>query len=123
MKKSRGIIISVLMIFMLALAACSKTPDGALGEYVFVVENGPIFTKENVDSKMILDGYGSGEYHKKDYVHKIKYTYESPNIEISDSITGIKYNGTLINGELHLYDGDPNSMTVSEFFFQKKSAY
>ena len=97
--------------------------DKARGEYTFVWEKAPLFTRYDVDSKFVLDGFGEGEYHKEGNVHKIKYTFNDPNIEISDKLTGIKYQGTVIDGELELYDGSPDSSMVSHFLFKKKKPY
>lgn len=119
-------VLSVLMAVLMALTACTtgeKVPDKARGEYTFVWEKAPLFTRYDVDSKFVLDGFGEGEYHKEGNVHKIKYTFNDPNIEISDKLTGIKYRGTVIDGELELYDGSPDSSMVSHFLFEKKKPY
>ena len=115
------IILSTLLIF-LSFTACSfsSEPDGAVGTYYFVYEKAPLKTIYERDSKMILDGKGGGEYYKEEYVHKIKYKFEAPNIVITDNNTGIVYKGTLEGGELKLLDGELYGITTSEFLFKSK---
>lgn len=94
---------------------------GSAGKYYNVYERQPFYTVENADYVMTLDGYGKGEYYHKGNNHKIKYDYKSNgDIKINDLTTGINYQGTLIDGELHMWDGDPNDPSVSEFLFEAK---
>ena len=122
MKKNLRIITIVLLvlIMMMNVTACKGAPDSAAGTYAFVWEKGPVYNREGLDYTYTLDGYGKGEYFHKNATHKIKYTLTGDNIEIKDTITGIRYNGTCKAGELHIYDGNPQSDMVSEFMFQKK---
>ena len=120
-KRRICLFMAILLTMGLCFAACSKTADAAGGTYYFVWEKLSTITNTTYDYKFVLDGFGGGEYHHKGSVHKIKYEYQSNgDINIKDTITGIKYNGTLINGELHLYDGNPDSLTVSEFLYRKQ---
>lgn len=116
MKKIFCLFIAFLLF---AIAGCSKVDD-AQGKYYFVYEQAPLKRIESRDSMMILDGYGKGEYHKEGYVHEIKYTFKDPDIVITDKQTGIKYSGTLVDGELLLYDGIEGGRTTSEFLFKSK---
>ena len=118
-----ALMLAMITVLVFCMTACSGggEPDGAQGEYLFEWEKLAVITRTDYDYKFILDGHGGGEYHHKGSVHKIKYEYQtSGDINIKDTITGIKYNGTLINGELHIYDGDPNSDMVSEFMYKKQ---
>ena len=119
---------NIIIVFLLTLNflnfACSPSVvDKAVGEYVFVYEKAPLKTYENLDSKFVLDGHGKGEYHREGNIHTIKYTIDDTNIVITDSLTGIKYTGTLSEGELHLLDGPEGGGTTSEFLFKSKNSY
>ena len=121
-KTGKKAVLIVLMLLLLAVtfAACSSAPDGAGGECKFVSERVGAVVRMDYDYKFILDGKGGGEYIHKGSSHKIKYSFtDGENIKISDRMTGIVYTGTLIDGELHLYDGNPERMDVSEFVYQK----
>lgn len=124
MKKT--ILCICLIIYFIAclatITSCnfSSETDEAAGTYYFVYEKGPIFYRENLDYKMILDGKGKGEYHKEVRVHTIKYKFEDPNIVITDNMTGIVYKGTLSDGKLLVYDGAKSDKMTSEFLFQSK---
>ena len=84
-------------------------------------ERGPMFSLDHPNYYYTLDGYGKGEYYHKESTHKVKYTYNSDGtIYLTDTITGIKYNGTLQNGELIIYDGDKNNIMVTTFKFVKQ---
>lgn len=116
-----GVIAVIFALMFMCVSSCTqKTPDGARGTYIFVYEKGPLFSSTDLDYQFILDGYGGGEYIHKGSTHKVKYKLEGTTINLTDTITGIKYNGTLQNGELHIYDGNPTSVNVSEFLYQKE---
>ena len=119
--KSVILLIVCVMLACTALACSSGPADGQQGKYVCEWEKGPIYTLDHPNYYYTLDGHGKGEYYHKDSTHKVKYTYSSDGtINLQDTITGIKYNGTLINGELHIYDGNKDSATVSEFLFVRE---
>ncbi len=120
MKRIMLIVSSLLILLSFAACSLSSEPDGAVGTYYFVYEKAPFKTIDNRDSRMILDGKGGGEYYKEEYVHKIKYKFEAPNIVITDNNTGIVYKGTLEGGELKLLDGELYGTTTSEFLFKSK---
>ena len=123
MKRSKLYFITViLLIFVFIISACTsnKVMDSAKGTYNFVYEKGPLISSTEFDYQFILDGYGGGEYIHKGSTHKVKYKLEGTTINLTDTITGIKYNGTLQNGELHIYDGNPNGLNVTEFLYQKQ---
>ena len=123
MKRSKlYFITAILLIFVFIISAYSfnKVMDSAKGTYNFVYEKGPLISSTEFDYQFILDGYGGGEYIHKGSTHKVKYKLEGTTINLTDTITGIKYNGTLQNGELHIYDGNPNGLNVTEFLYQKQ---
>lgn len=123
MKRSKlYFITAILLIFVFIISACSsnKVMDSAKGTYNFVYEKGPLISSTEFDYQFILDGYGGGEYIHKGSTHKVKYKLEGTTINLTDTITGIKYTGTLQNGELHIYDGNPNGLNVTEFLYQKQ---
>lgn len=115
-------LLAVCVILAISALACTSSPaDGQAGKYMCEWEKGPIYSLDHPNYYYTLDGHGKGEYYHKDSTHKVKYTYSSDgSIKLEDTITGIKYNGTLINGELHIYDGNPESATVSEFLFVRE---
>ena len=126
MKKGKRLLIGFLVL-ILAISAigCLETKplDGAQGTYDFVKENMAVFSSSTYDYQFILDGMGTGSYLHKGSEHKVKYEYNSVDrsISIKDTMTGIKYTGTLSeSGELHIYDGNPNSPMVSEFYYQRQ---
>ena len=123
-KLSKKLILSVsFMSLLLMLAACGETPmPGSAGTYYFVYEKGPLVTHTDYDYTITLDGYGKGIYLKKGNEHKIKYTYTSDGtINFTDQMTRIEYNGTLKDGELLFYDEDPDSITVTEYYYVKQN--
>ena len=112
-------VFSSLFILILLLLGCTiGAIDSAAGTYYLVYEDGPLMDRVDVDYYMMLDGKGSGEYHKDDKVHKINYKFDNPNITITDNLTGIKYSGTLSEGELLIYDGKIDDPMTSEYLFR-----
>ncbi len=115
------LIIISLLLFMLSSVACSldSKSDGKAGTYYLVYEDGPIYDRDDSNYKMVLDGKGSGEYHKGGNIHKIRYKLDDSEIEITDKLTGIVYKGTVSDGQLHVYDGRIGDDFTSEFLFEK----
>ncbi|MBR5917565.1 MAG: hypothetical protein IKZ76_05740 [Lachnospiraceae bacterium] len=113
-------VLSFMSVFLM-LTACGETPmPGSQGTYYFVYEKGPLATHTDYDYTITLDGYGKGVYLKKGNEHKLKYTYTSDGkIEFTDQMTRIKYNGTIKDGVLLFYDEDPESITVTEYYYTK----
>ena len=121
-KLSKKLILILSCVSVLAvLSACGETPmPGSQGTYYFVYEKGPLVTHTDYDYTITLDGYGKGIYLKKGNEHKLKYTYTSDGkIEFTDQMTRIKYNGTIKDGVLLFYDEDPESITVTEYYYTK----
>ena len=122
-KLSKKLIVVIsFMSVLLMLTACGETPmPGSQGTYYFVYEKGPLATHTDYDYTITLDGYGKGVYLKKGNEHKLKYTYTSDGkIEFTDQMTRIKYNGTIKDGELLFYDEDPESITVTEYYYTSR---
>ncbi len=119
------IIVLTFIISSIVLSSCEspKKLDSAIGTYYFVYEYGPMYTRDNLNYKIVLDGKGKGEYHKDDSIHKIKYEFDKPDIIIKDNTSGIIYKGTLSKGELLLYDGRIGDDMTSEFLFKSKNTY
>lgn len=124
--RKRFFVIPVILLLVISMTACTlgvSETDGAVGEYYFEYEKAPMTTYIEIDSKMVLDGKGKGEYHREGAVHKITYTFDDPNIVITDKKTGIHYRGTLKEGNLLIYDGGDNETLKSEFLFKSKNAH
>lgn len=113
------IVIFSCVAVLATLFACGGTPmPGSQGTYYFVYEKGPLVTHTEYDYKITLDGQGSGILYKKGNEHKLKYNYTSDGtITFTDQMTGIKYNGTLTDGDLIFYDGGKDNVTVTEFYY------
>ncbi len=124
--RKRILVIPVILLLVISMTACTlgvSETDGAVGEYYFEYEKAPMTTYIEIDSKMVLDGKGKGEYHREGAVHKITYTFDDPDIVITDKKTGIHYRGTLKEGNLLIYDGGDNETLKSEFLFKSKNAH
>ena len=118
-----AIVLLLIAALMIPLFGCASSgpADGVQGKYWCEWERGPVLSRDKPNYYYTLDGHGKGEYYHKDSTHKIKYTYNSDGtIYITDTISGVKYNGTLENGELHIYDGNKDNVTVTEFLFIKE---
>ncbi len=121
MKRFKYYVSSVMIIIVFLIGCTNKAEvDEAVGKYYFVYERAPLHYYDDLDYIMTLDGYGKGEWKREDKIHNIKYTLNGNNIKIEDKLTGIYYNGTVSDGQLHLYDGDPNDMMVTEYMFEVK---
>ena len=123
LKKLFALLLAVALLCAL-FTACSDNPmKKAAGTYVgqytkFVGDD----EKEEETFTLTLEADGTGKHARDDLELKVTWTLEGEAITMKETFLGmsIDYTGTLKDGELHLFNGDPEDIWTCEYVYQKQ---
>jgi len=121
MKKLTALLLAVLML--LSLAACAGS-DPAAGTYKGVhakfVGDSEWYADEPEFSLELKNG-GKGVFHRDDYDFDVTWKLDGETFTMQETFLGITndYTGTLVDGELHIFNGDPTDDLTYEYVFTK----
>lgn len=79
-------------------------------------------TKETDDEfSLVLNEDGTGKHNRNDMSFNVTWTVDGEKFKMSETFVGdpIEYTGTLKDGKLHLYNGDPKNDFTYEYFYEK----
>ena len=127
MKTARLIsLLLALALLGLLFAACDSA-DPALkaaagtyvGQYTKLVGDE---TKTEEEFSLTLKADGTGVHERDGFEFKVTWTLEGESFTMSETFIGdpIEYTGTLKDGQLHLYNGDPTYAFTYEYFYAKQ---
>lgn len=121
------LVLTLAALMLLALGACGKkepTPQElAAGTYKLVhckfVGDDEWQTEEGV--YLVLNADGTGTSTRSDETYKMTWTVEGEKFTMKETFMGITldYTGTLKDGELHTYNGDPADPLTYEYVYAK----
>ena len=125
MKKSLKILlVLVAVIGVFSLAGCGKKADLSkfagtyVGEYSKFVGD---TEKETEAFSVELKSDGTGVSRRNGGEYKITWSINGENFKMTEKFLGtIDYTGTLKDGKLHIYNGDPTSDTTYEYVYNKQ---
>ncbi len=121
----KKIVIAVLAVVMiLCVVSCGNS---ALKEYAGTytgVQSKFVGDEEWVTDEefsLELKGDGTGVSKRDGAEYKLTWALEGENFTMTETFLGISidYTGTLKNGELHIYNGDPTDDLTCEYVFKK----
>ena len=126
MKKAIVIVLALVMVF--ALAACgggaSKPMKEAAGTYEGTQCKFVGSTDWVKDEKFSLElkSDGTGTHNRDDMSFDVTWKIDGEDFTMTEKFAGltIDYNGTLKNGELHIYNGDKTDDLTYEYVYAKK---
>ncbi len=117
-------LILVLTLLAALLTACGNTAMTAAagtyeGQYLKLVGDE---TKIEDPFSLTLKADGTGTHSRDGLEYSVTWTLEGETFTMAEKFLGITndYTGTLKDGALHLYNGDPSYDFTYEFFYQKK---
>ena len=126
MRGKRLLALTLLLVLAATLlAACGGDPaiEAASGTYVgqytkLVGDE----TKTEEEFSLDLTPDGKGVHHRDTMDFKVTWTLEGEDFSMDETFIGdpIHYTGTLKDGELHLYNGDPTDIWTYEYFYKKQ---
>ena len=137
MKKFFALALAVLMLA--SLAACGggeaseesaassqgETPEAlAAGTYEIVKIKfvGDTEWTEDEEGSIVLNADGTGKFNRDGESFNLTWTLDGETFAMTETFLGIKneYTGTLKNGALDIFNGDPASDLTCEYVLEKK---
>ena len=131
MKRTAKIDISALLVLslVLAFAACGGSSGGAsnaaAGTYKGVWHK---FVGDNEDAKvtneefsLVLEANGKGKFIRDGAEFDLTWKLDGENFSMTETFLGISndYTGTLKDGKLDIFNGDPEEPFTCEYYFEK----
>ncbi|MBR4658668.1 MAG: hypothetical protein IKP26_05375 [Clostridia bacterium] len=131
MKRTAKIVISALLVLslVLAFAACGGSSGGAsnaaAGTYKGVWHK---FVGDNEDAKvtneefsLVLEANGKGKFIRDGAEFDLTWKLDGENFSMTETFLGISndYTGTLKDGKLDIFNGDPEEPFTCEYYFEK----
>lgn len=124
MKIIKLLILSALIFAITLLAGCAESPmELASGTYVgqyskLVGED----VKDETAFSLILNADGTGLHSHDGSEFEIRWTLKDERVTVQESFLGltVDYTGTLKDGRLELFNGDPGKASTAEYVYQKK---
>ncbi|MBR6917485.1 MAG: hypothetical protein IKN38_04805 [Clostridia bacterium] len=118
----KKIIVAVLaLVMVLALVSCGNS---ALKDAAGTYGNGQ--TKfvgdeewQDTDDVFVLNDNGKGVHKSGDYEYELEWNLEGENFTMKETFLGLTndYTGTLKDGKLDMFNGDPNNELTCEYVF------
>ena len=115
MKKNFRILLVLAIVGVIFITGCGKSnlKDAAgtyEGEYTKFVGD-PDTSKEESEFSLVLNEDGTGKHNRDDESFDVKWSI--------DGITN-EYTGTLKDGKLDIFNGDPENDLTAEYVYTKK---
>ena len=117
-------LVLALALLSILLAACSENPLKAasgtyLGQYTKMVGDD---AREEEEFSLILKEDGTGTHARGGEEYKITWTLTGEDFTMQETFLGLTndYTGTLKDGALHLFNGDPANIWTYEYVYSKK---
>ena len=115
-----------LVIIGTLMAACGGASNPAAGTYKGIYTK---FVGDDDDAKVTdevfsleLKGDGTGIHHRDDLDINVTWTLDGEKFTMQETFMGIKldYTGTLVNGKLDIFNGDPEDIWSCEYVYEKQ---
>ena len=128
MKNSFKFLLVILFIGVFLFTGCESKPDlktvaGTYdGQYTkFVGDPEDAKNTEDVFSIELKED-GTGTHHRDDLDINVTWTLDGENFTMKETFLGITidYTGTLKDGKLDIFNGDPSNDFTCEYVYQKK---
>ncbi|MBQ4297858.1 MAG: hypothetical protein II771_06145 [Clostridia bacterium] len=125
MKKAWFLVLTFLMVF--SLVACSspekEAAKAAAGTYKGVHLK-PVGDSEWVTEtfSLELNANGTGTHNRDEMSFKVTWTLDGDKFTMNETFIGdpIVYTGTLKDGKLDLFNGDPTNLFTYEYVYEKQ---
>lgn len=130
MRYSKLIVLTLVLVLLAALFAACEQGDPAVkaasgvyvGQYTKLVGDGDDARNTDADFRLTLTQDGKGTHERDDLSLNVTWTLEGERITVQETFIGVTldYSGTLKDGELHLFNGDPENVWTVEYVYKKQ---
>ena len=115
-----------LLLLLAGTAACREASEFAAGNYVGIYgkwvcdDDSERITDEIVSLDLNADG--TGVFHRDDYDFSVTWKQDGAVITIRERFLGAsnEYTGTLVDGTLEIFSGDPEDPLAYEYVLEKE---
>lgn len=127
--KRNILLITLVVVFAFIITGCgdskvdlSEYAGTYEGKYTKLVGNTDEEKNENEVFSLDLNADGTGKHNRNNMSFDVTWSVDKENFKMTETFVGdpIEYTGTLKDGKLHLYNGDPNNTFTYEYFYEKK---
>lgn len=123
MKKIIALAVVLMMVFALASCGNSALKDAA-GKYEGVHSKfvgSETWDEDEEPFSLDLKADGTATSSREGAEYSATWELEGENFKMTETFLGmtIDYTGTLKDGELHIYNGDPNEELTYEYVYKK----
>ena len=118
------IAVSLILTFVLSFVACgSNSPAVGVwkGQYQKFVGDSDD-AKDTTPFTLTLKSNGKGSHERDGEEYDVKWEDNEGKITMTETFLGmsIEYTGSIENGELHLFNGDPEDDFTAEYVYVKE---
>ncbi len=91
------------------------------GKYTKFVGDPDTAKVEDEEFSLELNADGTGKHNRDDYSFKVTWSLDGDKFKMSETFIGdpIEYTGTLKDGKLDIFNGDPNNDLTCEYVYEK----
>lgn len=122
------LVIALVAIGLFILTGCGQNPALSAaagtyeGQYTKFVGDPDTSKDDTEEFTLELKADGTGVHHRNDADFNLTWTLEGDKFTMKETFLGasIDYTGTLANGKLDIFNGDPSDDLTCEYVFEKK---
>ena len=122
-KKRVSALLLVFICLGVFLSSCSSDPYSGTykGMYAKFVGDGDDAKDDISENKLELNEDGTGRHYRDDFSLRITWEVNGENFSMTERFISIEieYTGTFRNGEIHIFNGDPEDPLTYEYVYKK----
>ena len=124
MNKVRNILVIIVLVLIIITTGCgnlSKYAGTYHGVYMKYVGDEDT-AKSEEEFSLVLEANGTGKSNRDGGSYNITWSCDGENIKITEKFLTltIEYNGTIKDGKIDLFNGDPSGELTLELVYEKK---
>jgi len=125
MKKALAILLALTLLLGLAACGGGGASNPAVGTWIGLYTKfvGDDDSARDTSSPFTLElkSNGKGTHHRDDLDINVEWKLDGENVSMTETFMGLKleYTGTLQDGELHLFNGDPKDIFTVEYVYNR----
>lgn len=126
MRKNFRMLLVLAIVGVIFITGCGKSNLKDVvgtyeGEYTKFVGD-PDTAKDESEFSLVLNEDGTGKHNRDGESFDVKWSIDGEKFNMTETFLGItnEYNGTLKEGKLDIFNGDPKNDLTAEYVYTKK---